>query len=82
MNPTSDQKHKSWFYFTYSYELSVHAYVLKNIDALLKEHYTAHLINVGCVFYIEQIKSDWFITDFEINFPVSAGTLPINEKGS
>lgn len=82
MNSSSDWKRKSWFSFICSYELSVHAYVLKSIAALLKEHYTAHLISVGCVFYIEQIKSDWFITDFEINFPVSAGILPINEKGS
>lgn len=54
--------------------------MLKSIDALSKEHYTAHLING--VFYVEQIKSGWFIIGFEINFPVSAGTLPINEKGS
>lgn len=72
---------KLWFYIN-SYELSVHAYVLKSIDALLKEHSTAHLISVGCVFYTEQIKSDWFITDFDINFPVGVGMLPINEKES
>lgn len=82
MNSSSHWKHKSWFSFIYSYGLSIHAYVLKSIDALSKEHYTAHLINVGGVFYIEQIKSGWFIIDFEINFPAGAGTLPINEKGS
>lgn len=82
VNSSNDWKHKSWFSFIYNSKLSVHAYVLKSIDALLKEHSTAHLISVGCAFYREQIKSDWFITDLEINFPVCAGTVPTNEKGS
>lgn len=63
MNSSNDWKCKSWFSFIYSYELSVHAYVLKGIDALLKEPYRAHLISVGTAFHIEQIKSDWFIID-------------------
>lgn len=82
MNSSNDWKHKSWFSSIYNCELSVHAYVLKGIDALLKEPCSAHLISVGTAFHIEQIKSDWFIIDFEVNFPVGASILSIKENGS